>query len=169
MPKESKKVNPMDLLPKSSFNIDDWKREFFNSPDKPATLVELWPKFDHEGWSIWEVKYIKYEGEGVVGYLTNNLKNGHIRNLDDNFRKYCFASYGVYGEEGNFEIDGIFLWRGTEIPHFWKDHNTYDYFSFKKLDPKDPAVQKDCAEYWMNINEGDLVRGRKVFDAKWYR
>ncbi len=58
-------------------------------------------------------------GEGVVGYLTKNLKNGHIRNID-HFRKYCFASYGIYGTEGNYEIEGIWMWRGTEIPMEWK-------------------------------------------------
>jgi len=130
------------LLPKSPFNLDDWKREFCNSPDKAATLNELWPKFDHQGWSLWKVHYIKYEGEGVVGYLTSNLKNGHIRNLDEHFRKYCFAVYGVYGEEGNYEIDGIFMWRGTEIPEAWKEHNSYEFFTFTRLDENDPTVQK---------------------------
>ena len=51
-------------------------------------------------------------GEAVVGYLTNNLKNGHVRNID-HFRKYCFATHGVYGTEGNFEIEGVWMWRGT--------------------------------------------------------
>jgi elongation factor 1-gamma len=105
----------------------------------------------------------------VVGYLTSNLKNGHIRNLDDHFRKYCFAVYGVYGEEGNYEIDGIFMWRGTEIPEAWKEHNTYEYFTFTKLDENDPAVQKLTAEYWLGLNETDTVEGRKVFDAKMYK
>jgi elongation factor 1-gamma len=160
----------LDELPKSNFNIDDWKREFFNSPDRAVTLQELWGKLDVEGWSVWKVQYIKYEGEGVVGYLTNNLKNGHLRNLDDHFRKYVLAAYGVYGEEGNFEIDGFWLWRGTEIPHFWKDHNTYDYFTFTKLDPKDPETHKLAAEYWLNVeNENGVCLGRKVFDATWYR
>jgi hypothetical protein len=54
-------------------------------------------------------------GEGVVGYLTNNLKNGYLRNID-HFRKYTFATLGVFGVEGNYEIDGVWLWRGTEIP-----------------------------------------------------
>lgn len=166
---EKKKTNPLDELPKSPFNIDDWKREFFNAPDMKATLKELWPKFDHEGWSVWKVDYIKYEGEGVVGYLTSNLKNGHLRNLDDAFRKYCFATYGVYGDEGNYEIDGIWMWRGTEIPHFWTQHNSFEYFTFKKLDPKNEADQLLTEEYWLKINEGDKVQGRNVFDATWYR
>lgn len=115
MPTEEKKKNPLDELPKSSFNIDDWKREFCNAEDKRAVLKDTWAKFDHEGWSLWRVDYDKYEGEGVVGYLTNNLKNGYLRNID-HFRKYTFNVFGVYGTEGNYDITGIWLWRGTEIP-----------------------------------------------------
>jgi elongation factor 1-gamma len=163
-----KKKNPLELLPKSPFNIDDWKREFCNAEDKKATLQQLWGKFDHAGWSIWKIHYIKYEGEGVVGYLTNNLKNGHLRNID-HFRKYCFAVHGVYGVETNYEIDGIWFWRGTEIPEEWKEHQSYDYFTFARLDENDVNVQNLVAEYWLNLNEGDLVEGKPVFDAKWFK
>lgn len=100
--------------------------------------------------------------------MTNNLKNGHLRNID-HFRKYCFAVHGVYGVEGNYEIDGVWLWRGTEIPEEWKEHQSYDYFTFNKLDVKDPAVQALATEYWLNLNEGDLVEGKPVFDAKWFK
>ena len=151
MPVEKKK-NPLDELPKSNFNIDDWKREFCNAEDKKATLGELWGKFDHEGWSLWKIKYIKYEGEGVVGYLTNNLKNGYLRNIE-HFKKYCFAVFGVYGVEGNYEINGIWMWRGTEIPMEWKEHPSYDYFTFEKLDQKNPEVQNETAQYWLNLNQ----------------
>ena len=54
-----------------------------------------------------------------MGYLTSNLKNGFIRNLD-HFRKYSFGVIGVYGEEGDLGIEGCMLWRGTEIPNEWK-------------------------------------------------
>jgi hypothetical protein len=59
-----------------------------------------------------KVIFLIISGEGLVGYLTNNLKNGHIRNID-HFRKYCFAVHGVYGVENNYEIDGLWMWRGT--------------------------------------------------------
>ena len=42
-----------------------------------------------------------YLGEGKVGYLTNNLKNGFLRNID-HFRKYAFCVLGVYGVEGDY-------------------------------------------------------------------
>lgn len=96
------------------------------------------------------------------------MKNGHLRNID-HFRKYCFAVHGVYGVPNDYVIEGIWFWRGTEIPLEWKEHQSYDYFTFNKLDQKDPNVQKLVAEYWLNLNEGQLVEGRPVFDAKWFK
>lgn len=60
MPK--KKVNPLDVLPKSPFNPEDFKREICNTEDKLAVLKKLWATFDTEGWSLWRVHYVKYEG-----------------------------------------------------------------------------------------------------------
>lgn len=98
---QEKKKNPLDLLPKSPFNIDDWKRELLNSENKLAVLKETWPKFDHDGYSLWKVHYVRDESEGKVDYLTNNLKNGYLRNID-HFRKYTFAVLGVYGVPGDY-------------------------------------------------------------------
>ena len=61
------------------------------------------------------------------------------------------------------------MWRGTEIPEAWKEHNTYEYFTFTKLDENDPAVQKLTAEYWLGLKETDIVEGRMAFDAKMYK
>ncbi len=100
--------------------------------------------------------------------MTGNLKNGYLRNIE-HFRKYTFCVLGVYGVEGNFDIDGVWLWRGTEIPEEWKEHQSYDYFQFTKLNPKDEKDQKLCTEYWLNLDETTQVEGRPVFDAKWFK
>jgi len=60
MPK--KKQNPLDLLPKSPFDPENFKREICNTEDKLAVLKKLWATFDTEGWSLWRVHYVKYEG-----------------------------------------------------------------------------------------------------------
>lgn len=59
MAAEKKKANPLDLLPKSPFNFDDFKRDFSNSPDKSLALKTLWEKFDEVGYSLWFVSYIR--------------------------------------------------------------------------------------------------------------
>lgn len=41
---------------------------------------------------------------------------GFLQRIDPHFKKYSFAIWGVYGDEGNYEIRGAWLWRGTEIP-----------------------------------------------------
>ena len=66
MPK--KKSNPLDLLPKSPFNPEDFKREICNTDDKLAVLKKLWANFDTEGWSLWKVHYIKYEGNFLFNF-----------------------------------------------------------------------------------------------------
>jgi hypothetical protein len=53
--------------------------------------------------------------------------------MDPMFKKYAFASVGVYGKEGNFEIRSVWLWRGDEVPIFWQNHQSYDYHKFRRL------------------------------------
>lgn len=52
--------------------------------------------------------------------MTINLKNGMLMRLDK-LRTNCFSSWGVYGAEGAYEIEGIWLFRGTEIPADWRE------------------------------------------------
>jgi elongation factor 1-gamma len=51
------------------------------------------------------------------------------------FRKYVFGTFGVYGNEGDFEIRGIWMWRGTEIPaHLKENLPNFEYHDWIKLD-----------------------------------
>jgi len=69
--------------------------------------------------------------------LTNNLKNGFLQRLD-HFRKYSFGVHGVYGEEPNLEIRGLWVWRGTEAPLEIKELDSYEYHTWDKLDMSNP-------------------------------
>lgn len=64
--------------------------------------------------------------------------NGFLQRLD-HFRKYTLAVHGVYGKEPNLEIRGCWLWRGTDIPNEMKEHPNFEYYTFKKADPSNPA------------------------------
>ncbi|RKO97727.1 glutathione S-transferase, partial [Caulochytrium protostelioides] len=52
-----KEKNPLDLLPKSSFVLDEWKRFYSNNDTRPTAINWFWDKFDPEGYSIWRVSY----------------------------------------------------------------------------------------------------------------
>jgi elongation factor 1-gamma len=77
--KEKKDENPLDVLPPSTFNMFDFKTFFVNHPNKREEgMKAFFEQFDKEGYSIWELNYEMYEGEGVVLYQTVNLMNGFL-------------------------------------------------------------------------------------------
>jgi len=110
-------------------------------------MKEFWEMYDNEGFSLWKVKYDKYEGEGEVLHMTNNLLGGFIQRLDT-FRKYSFAVHGVYGDEPKLDIKGAWLWRGVDIPFEIKDHVSYEYNFFTKLDITKEEDRKYVEDMW---------------------
>ena len=114
LPTEKKK-NPLDLLPPTPFDLDAFKREFLNTPEKKASLDGLLNNFDAEGWSFWYTYYQKSGEQGKISFRTCNLRSNILQNLDK-FRRYTLAVFGVYGAEPNLDIEGVWMWRGKEIP-----------------------------------------------------
>lgn len=64
---------------------------------------------------------------------------GFLQRMNPNFRKYCFAIHGVYGEEPNLEIRGAWIWRSNEIPKMLKEHPSLEFHKLNKIDKNDPA------------------------------
>ena len=113
---EEKKINPLDALPASTFDLFNFKTFFVNHPDKGGAAIDEMKKiFDPAGYSIWSLKYDKFGTEGQVLYKTENLSKGFLQRFDQ-FRKHAFARHCVLGEEPNLEIEGVWLFRGTTIP-----------------------------------------------------
>lgn len=48
-------------MPKSSFDLDDFKR-FYSNEDESKSIPYFWQKFDSENYSIWLGEY-KYNNE----------------------------------------------------------------------------------------------------------
>ena len=112
---DKRKKNELDLLPPSAFDLDGFKKEFMNTKEKAAVLEKFWKNFDAKGYSLWFVHYEKAGDQGKVFFKTNNLKNLFLQKLDK-LRKYSFSVYGVYGTEPDLEVEGVWFWRGTDIP-----------------------------------------------------
>lgn len=53
--------NPFDLLPKGTFDMDDFKR-FYSNEEEAKSIPYFWQKFDPENYSIWIGEY-KYNDE----------------------------------------------------------------------------------------------------------
>ena len=113
---EEKKKDNVESLPPTDFNLYDFKTFFVNHADKKGAAVDEWYKMlDWAGWSFWFLHYDKYAGEGEKLHVTNNLMNGFLSRAE-HVNKICFARHGVFVEEPNLEIMGVWLMRGHEIP-----------------------------------------------------
>jgi len=141
-----------------------------NAPNKKDAIQFLFDNFDYEGFSVWHIHYDKCEGEGVKLFLTSNSVGGFLQRLE-HFRKYCYGVLGVYGEEPNLEINGLMMWRGTEIAFEVKDHPSYEYHFFRKLDLHKEEDRKLVLDYWTIIDEEgtDKVEGLRPRDVRYFR
>ena len=132
--KPKKQVDPLDALPPSKLDLPTFKTYFVNLADKRGEgMKHYFDNYDPEGYSLYYAKYEKAEGEGAVTYQFANLLNGFLQRLDD-FRRHCFGSIIMTGEEPNLEIESVWLFRGKGIPPRMDEHPQWEYFKSRVLD-----------------------------------
>ena len=78
--------------------------------------------------SFYFVHYEKYEGEGRVLHQFNNLLNGFLQRMDDKMRKHSLCVLGVYGQEPDLEIMGVYFWRGVGVIEPMLEHPQYEFY-----------------------------------------
>jgi hypothetical protein len=66
-----KPKHPLDLLPRATFVLDDWKRKYSNE-DTPVALQWFWENANFEEYSLWKVDY-KYNEELTQVFMSANL------------------------------------------------------------------------------------------------
>ena len=153
--KPEKKLDNVESLPPTNFNLYDFKTFYVNHKDKAGEAVDEWYKMlDWEGWAFWHLHYDKYEGEGEKLHVTNNLLGGFLSRAEHT-NKYCFGRMGVFGEEPNLEIKGVWLMRGTELPDgLAKEHPQFEYYNTRKMDPRNNKDDdKLVREYFAALEE----------------
>jgi elongation factor 1-gamma len=65
--------------------------------------------------------------------------------------------HGVYGDEPNLEIRGLWLWRGVEIPLEMKEHPSFEFHKLFKLNVESEADRNVINQYWLNQTEDESV------------
>jgi len=75
--------------------------------------------------------------------------------------KFAFARHGVFGEEPNLEIKGIWMFRGKDrIPDCMsKDHPQFEYYKTRKMDPKNNEDDDTLVREYFGSKEGDVIGG----------
>jgi len=127
-------------------------------------MDKFWTIYDPQGYSLWHLQYQKLPSEGKIQWKTANASGFFLQKLDP-FRKYTFSAHGVYGEEGNYEIRGVWMWRGTEHPTEIKEHDNYEFTTIRRLDHTKEEERKLIEDYWLHIKEGEVVDGLRVAEV----
>lgn len=156
---EPKAKNPLDSLPKSSLNLEDWKRAYSNKETRGAggALEWLYQNFDKEGYSLWRVDF-KYNEELTQTFMSSNQIGGFFNRLEAS-RKYLFGSVGVLGETNNSIITGALIARGQEIKPNVDCAPDWESYSYERLDLENPEHKA--------FFEGALAWDLEVDGKKW--
>jgi elongation factor 1-gamma len=144
---DEKKKSPLDLLPKSTFDLEEWKRYYSNNDTRGKAIPWFWEKLDRAGYSIWFADY-KYNQELEKVFMTANLLSGFIQRLEK-MRKYSFASMVIFGEEGNLQIGIAYMIRGTEFPPFADfEVDDAEHYTWRKADLDNSADKELINDFW---------------------
>jgi len=164
VPKEEPKAkSPLDSLPKSTFNLEDWKRAYSNKDTKgPGGSIEwFYQNFDKEGFSIWRCDF-KYNDELTLTFMSSNQIGGFFNRLEAS-RKYLFGSLGVLGQTNNSVITGVFITRGDDIKLSVDCAPDWESYEYKKLDLANESDKK----FFEDALAWDLeLDGKKWADGK---
>lgn len=162
-----KKKDPLDFLPPTTLSLDEWKRIYSNNKTQlyQIAMPWFWKNYDSEGWSLYKIKYDKLEDECKVSFLTCNMLSGFLQRFPPDFRKYSFGVTHVLGSGGNFDIMGVWLVRGNDLPTQIKEHPSYEYHTFTKLDHNIAEHKKLVEDYWCSdsIIEGISIESSTVW------
>ena len=111
-----KAKSPLDLLPKSSLDLEWWKRAYSNTKGlntDSACYTELWEKFDKEGFCVYFCEY-KYPEECKVMFMISNQIKGFLQRLET-VHKYAFGTMLVLGASAPHRVVGCWLFRGQDV------------------------------------------------------
>jgi elongation factor 1-gamma len=160
-PSEPKPKHPLDLLPRATFPLDEWKRQYSNS-ETPDALKWFWTNVNFEEYSIWKVDY-KYNDELTMTFMSNNLIGGFNNRLEAS-RKYLFGCASVFGENNDSVIQGAFVIRGQDYLPVFDVAPDYESYSFTKLD-QTKAADKDFVELQWSWDRSITVNGKEYKHA----
>jgi elongation factor 1-gamma len=160
-PAEPKAKHPIALLPRSSFDLDEWKR-YYSNHDTPEAMKWFWENVPFTDYSIWKVSY-KYNDELTMTFMSNNLIGGFNNRLEAS-RKYLFGCASVFGGNNNSIIQGAFVIRGDDHKPVFDVAPDWESYDFEKLDPTN-AEDKDLVDLHWSWDRPITVGGKEYAHA----
>lgn len=140
-----KAKHPLEALPKPSFVLDEWKRQYSNN-ETPDALKWFWENYKSEEYSLWKIQY-KYNEELSHVFMSSNLIGGFFARLEAS-RKYIFGCASVFGVKDDSVIQGAFVIRGQDAAPALDVAPDFDSYEVTKLDPTNEEDKKFVEEQW---------------------
>ena len=158
--------NPLELLPPTPLDLDNWKRVYSNThSDFYSVMDKFWAMFDAAGWSLWFCDYM-YNDENKKGFMTANLVSGFIQRCDE-LRKYAFGNMSILKGENDafFTIKGAWLMRGDSIQPMLDSNPDSASSPWTKVDINNEADKKELADLWCASEtiDGKEINSNEVF------
>jgi len=166
-PKQKESKDPFADMPKGTFNMDEFKRTYSNQDTETKAIPYFWDKFDKENYSIWLCEYNQDTSDMKMAFMASNLVQGMFQRLEK-LRKNAFASMLVLGEPKEFQIAGLWFWKGHKLAfELCNDWSTdYESYDWKKLDA-DSDETKELVKLFF-LQEGPY-KGKECKDAKCFK
>lgn len=162
----AKRKNPLDELPPTEFQLDPFKKLYSNSKNiRKEVCPEFWKQYDPAGYSLWAIKY-KYEEELTVGFKAANSIGGWLQRLEK-LHKYAFGNILILGGKPHFEIEGVWLFRGLEVPAEVTAGDDHSLYTWRRLDHTSAADRQIVDDF--NCWDGPSMKGREVVDGKTFK
>lgn len=166
---EKPKKEKAPEFPESSMDFDGFKKDFMNSTDRKSVLDNFFStQYDPKGFSIYYTRYQKLPTECKEFWKTENGHSLFIQKIDA-YRKFAFAAFGIYGVEGDYEIRGVWMWRGLGVPFFMEQHESFDYYDRQLLNPAIEEDRKIIDSYWLSLKAGETVQGLPVAKVETFK
>ncbi|KAK1442525.1 hypothetical protein BgAZ_300430 [Babesia gibsoni] len=151
--------------PESAFVIDTWKKTYSNCKGdlEKEVMPWLWDNVDLDNWTFYFMKYNKLPDECTTDITTSNMLSGFLQRFEPEFRRLSFGVINVMGTAGSFDIQGVWLIKGKELPPSVTEHPSFEFHTFDKLDIKNDSDKKLVTDYFC---AEDSIGGVAIADAK---
>ena len=96
--------------------------------------------------------------------------NGFLTRADFT-TKFAFGRHGVFGQEPNLEIWGVWLIKGKEIPEdLTKNHPQFEHYRTRKMDPRKQGNNDDkLIREMFSGKEDEVIGGMKAQALTWHK
>lgn len=92
-----------------------------------------------------------------------------MQRIDPKMSKYAYARMLIIGDEPNLEIEGVWMFRGQEIPEIMNEHPQFEHFDKKKLDFMGNGADYELVgEFFGAPKEGGKAKGKNIQRNEWF-